>query len=165
MLIYAHVKRDSGTEFTSLKFCVPFAHGKLLPRLSVKEPGYPLVYGQNSVTSMHEYPLGGSLDRYKTRTRTTLHTYQTIVAIAVPICKWVDLVRVLYLPVLFCIATGIHCSDIQYSSNSKTRLNGKISGLDKNKHTGYSSTWHKRPEKVPQSFAAHSGITFISCVS
>ena len=23
---------------------------------------------------------------------------------------------------------------------------------------------HKRPEKVPQSFAAHAGITFISCV-
>ena len=37
----------------------------------MKEPGYPVVYGQNSVTSMHEYPLGGSLDRYKTRTRTT----------------------------------------------------------------------------------------------
>ena len=118
-----------------------FAHvyGKLLPRLSVKEPGYPVVYGQNSVTSMHDYSLVGSLGRYKTRTRTTLHTYQTIVAIAVPICKWVDLVPVLYLPVLFCNATGIHCCEIRYSSNSKTRLNGKISGLDENKHSGYSS--------------------------
>ena len=86
-------------------------------------------------------------------------------SIAVPICKSVDLVRVLYLPVLFCTATEIHCCEIRYSYNSKTRLNGKISGLDENKHTGYVFlNLHKRPEKVPQSFAAHAGITFISCV-
>ena len=76
-----------------------------------------------------------------------LHTYHTIVALLSQYVNesiWSEFCTYLSgLPQLLCTATGIHCCEIRYSSNSKTRLNGKISGLDKNKHTGYSSTCTK----------------------